>query len=386
MKRKQLGFGLVELLIAMTLGLVLSAGIIQVFLANRQAQRVEQSVARMQENGRIALELITKDLRLAGFVGCGAFIPATNRTFTNHVAAMAGAGNTFDGVEGVNASSAFLSNSVRGFSFNNNAWTPALGQGVTAAAVNGARDGSDVLSIYFGEFTGAVIQGSVANAANITVERRVMQNSCFTRGQVVMISDCKDADVIAVTNDPDCNNPNITLEHGAGLNTENFLGTAGERNTYSSVGIDPNSAARPRVMAFRNFAYFIRNTGRLNVDGSPVMALFRWDGAQAVELVEGIEFLRVEFGHKITDASNSNIRYVPPSNMNAADWGRVTSVRVGVLVQGFDAVRDVNDMNNYLVADQQIPAVAVPGGVQHAGGRTLRQAYTTTIEVRNRQW
>lgn len=381
MKKRLHGFSIVELLIAMTLGLVLSAGIIQVFLANRQAQRIEQSVARVQENGRLALELITQDLRMAGFVGCGAFLKNTDRTFTNHVAALAGNNNTFDGVNGPLG---FSSNSVRGFSFNNNVWTPALGQGVNAGAVAGARPGSDVLSIYFGEQVGAVVQGSVNGAGNISVDRLAMQNSCFTQNQIVMISDCKDADVIAVTNAPNCNNTNITLEHAVGLNSDNLLGTATENNSYSSAGIPAASAARPRILAFRSFAYFVRDSGRTNADGGPVMSLFRWNGTSATELVEGVEFLRIEFGQKITTGANlGNIRYVMPANVT--NWGEVTSVRVGILAQGFDAVRDINDATNYLVAGQEIPAIAAAGVVAHSGGRTLRQAYTATIELRNRQ-
>jgi len=67
MRRQQLGLSLVELMVALLLGLVLMTGIIQVFLASRQTYNTNEAMARMQENGRFALEFISRSARLAGY-------------------------------------------------------------------------------------------------------------------------------------------------------------------------------------------------------------------------------------------------------------------------------------------------------------------------------
>jgi type IV pilus assembly protein PilW len=64
---KQKGFSLIELMIAMVLGLLLMAGVINIFLASNQTYRLQDAMFRMQESGRFALSTILKDARDAGF-------------------------------------------------------------------------------------------------------------------------------------------------------------------------------------------------------------------------------------------------------------------------------------------------------------------------------
>lgn len=65
--RRQRGMTLIELLVAIALGLLLLAGILQVFAASRQSYRVQQNTARMQENALIAVEILQRSVREAGF-------------------------------------------------------------------------------------------------------------------------------------------------------------------------------------------------------------------------------------------------------------------------------------------------------------------------------
>ena len=68
-ERNQKGMALVELLVAMLIGLVLVGGILQIFSSSRQTHRVHEATARMQESGRMALEVISRDVRMADFLG-----------------------------------------------------------------------------------------------------------------------------------------------------------------------------------------------------------------------------------------------------------------------------------------------------------------------------
>jgi type IV pilus assembly protein PilW len=66
---RQAGFSLVEIMIATTLGLLLTSGVISVFISSKQAYNTNESIGRLQENGRLALFLIANDLRHANFWG-----------------------------------------------------------------------------------------------------------------------------------------------------------------------------------------------------------------------------------------------------------------------------------------------------------------------------
>lgn len=64
------GFTLVELMIAMTLGLFVLAGVISIFIENKQVYRVLDARSRMQENARYALYVLGRDIRMAGYMSC----------------------------------------------------------------------------------------------------------------------------------------------------------------------------------------------------------------------------------------------------------------------------------------------------------------------------
>jgi len=63
------GYSLIELMIALTLGLILAASIVQAVLAAGQHYRVSQTLARIMEGGHFALDLIASDIRRAGYWG-----------------------------------------------------------------------------------------------------------------------------------------------------------------------------------------------------------------------------------------------------------------------------------------------------------------------------
>ncbi len=69
------GFSLVELMIALVITLILLAGIGQIFVSSKKSFTIQDSLARQQENGRYAIEIISQDLRRAGYWGGTAIIP-----------------------------------------------------------------------------------------------------------------------------------------------------------------------------------------------------------------------------------------------------------------------------------------------------------------------
>lgn len=65
------GLSLVELMISMVLGLLVVGSAVAIFISNRQTYRATEGVGRVQENGRMAFELMARDLREAGGNACG---------------------------------------------------------------------------------------------------------------------------------------------------------------------------------------------------------------------------------------------------------------------------------------------------------------------------
>ena len=64
------GLSMVELMVAMTIGLILTASIGYVYLGSRQTFRSMDDFSRIQENYRYAMDQIGMDVRQAGYSGC----------------------------------------------------------------------------------------------------------------------------------------------------------------------------------------------------------------------------------------------------------------------------------------------------------------------------
>ena len=70
-RNRMVGLSLIELMIAMVLGLLIMAGVASIFSANSQINRSSQNVSRVQETARTVFELMGRDLRESGVNGCG---------------------------------------------------------------------------------------------------------------------------------------------------------------------------------------------------------------------------------------------------------------------------------------------------------------------------
>jgi len=68
-KHRQSGFSIIELLVAVTLGLFLMAALVEVLLSGNRSFTSANHLSRLQENGRIATGMIVTDLKRAGYMG-----------------------------------------------------------------------------------------------------------------------------------------------------------------------------------------------------------------------------------------------------------------------------------------------------------------------------
>jgi type IV pilus assembly protein PilW len=65
------GFTIIELMVAMLLGLIVIAGITSVFLANQQVYRTNSALGDVQDSTRMSFEMLAQNIREAGLLGCG---------------------------------------------------------------------------------------------------------------------------------------------------------------------------------------------------------------------------------------------------------------------------------------------------------------------------
>ena len=65
--RDQLGIGLVELMVALVVSTILLSGVIQIFISSKLSYRMLDGYSRLQENGRFAVDTLSRNIRLAGY-------------------------------------------------------------------------------------------------------------------------------------------------------------------------------------------------------------------------------------------------------------------------------------------------------------------------------
>ncbi|MBI5658209.1 MAG: PilW family protein [Nitrosomonadales bacterium] len=78
--RRQAGLSLAELMISLTIGLVLLAGITTLIVQQSGTRREMEKSSRQIENGRYAMEILRNDIELAGFFG--EYAPLGNATYS----------------------------------------------------------------------------------------------------------------------------------------------------------------------------------------------------------------------------------------------------------------------------------------------------------------
>lgn len=348
--RRQRGVSLVEMMVALVLGLVLSAGVIQIYVANKQAYRAADATSRLQENARFAMEVLTRDIRMAGYQGCG----GEARTVVN----------TLD-PDG-NGYSAFLydfSVPLGGSDWDttDSAWYPSLD-----ATVSGSSpvEGSDVISlrgIFDGESATVTGQpsdisdcaGSSYNEANV----KVSDPSGFSQGDIVIVSSCSNAAVFQITGTTGTGSDVLLHSTTAATPTP---GNATKQLGACYVGTG-------EVAKITTRSFFIGD----NASGVP--SLYRKDGsAAAEELVEGVQNMQILYGEDTDLAFDGSANRYRPAD-DVGDWSRVVSVRISLLLRSPED-NVVSAPQTYTFNDSEVTAA----------DRRLRRVYTTTIGLRNR--
>ena len=333
----QRGFGLIELMVGSTLGLILLATIISIYLSTKQTYNIQESLARMQENARLALRLITHDARMAGYLG-GVVQPWAIRESTDLPI-----GTLTGECHAGWARSAILPNDgVAAPTLTGADNSPDLFSGCIHAG--GHSQGTDILSLYFAD-------------ANPVADDSLQQGRIYLRS---------------------------SLQGG-------LLFKAG---ADKSLPKDFNMAGTPHTFRLNAVAYYLRpwsvippTRAQPGGDGIPTLmrATLSDCGASACvkneALIEGIVNLQFQYG--VDDSGGlKTLHYLNADQLGdfthqpgKSAWQSVRAVRIALLARSLTAEPGYRDTNApYRMADQTVDVAA---GFRHL-------LITGTVALRNK--
>ncbi|HEX5091642.1 MAG TPA: PilW family protein [Burkholderiales bacterium] len=324
--RRQAGLTLVELMVSITLGLMILSGVLTVFFNTSAARNEVERTSRQIENGRHAVQLLSTDLRLAGFYG--EFNPSS-------VAAPASLPGDPCSLAAADWQQ-WLPFHVLGFD--------NVGFASPSCALPGLKPGTDVVMLRRARTCFAGVGGCDPAAAGLPY---------------LQVSLCA-SEVTPIK---------VGVEGGAAfdLKSKDCVGTAEKRQYYTHI-------------------YFVSTD---NGVGGAVPTLMRLEltgsGWNVVPLVEGIEEFQAEYGldsdgDGAPDAYVANPSDFPKGACTGAcptnNWLNVVTVRFHVLARNLDASPGYVDAKTYELGkdDSGNPVSVTPGGAyrRHVYGSLVR--------------
>jgi len=312
------GFTLIELMVAMILGLIVIAGVTSVFLAGQQSFRTNNALSDVQDGSRIAFELLARDIREAGLTGCD--------STSNRIA------NVLSNQNNPNAWWANWGNALHGYGGGNSNGTdgdvnqtdPAV---TTGTGVGQRVAGTDSLEIISAGNLPVTIESDKEPAANFKLNA---PSTTLQSGDVIIVCSPDHATIVQISN---YNNNNVTVVHNTGnvVSPGNCSKGLGYPTDCSSTNgniytFPPNSL----IAGLTASDWYIGNNGDSQGSGKSLyrIALVNVNqtgvGTQAQEVVRNVTDMQ------ITYLQNPNTSFV--SAANVTDWSQVIAARVTLTV------------------------------------------------------
>lgn len=332
----QLGFSIVELMVAILIGLIILGGVVQVMVTSKHTFLGQEDMSYIQENARYAVDVIGRDIQGAGYWGCAS-------GDARH--ALVGDVNT--------AASAFLGvGAVQGFSSAN---APEVYRGDLRELETGISSESILVRSLKGPGVPLI------SHSNITIT--LPGDHGFTEGQYLGVvgEDCRRLGVFRVSAPPAGNT--VTA------NSANIK----PRLDRSCVGADCAGYNQPYLVGalvkpYAAHAYYIGDSQF--VTGEPALKRRVLSGNTAIEeeIAVGVEDLFLRYGIR----ENNSVRYKPVGDVTAAEWSNVVAVEVNLLLRSATASLSRPETKG------------IPGSERQYTDRRMRQVVTSTFRIRNR--
>ncbi|MBX2849678.1 MAG: PilW family protein, partial [Acidiferrobacterales bacterium] len=353
------GYTLLEVLIAMALGLFLVGILITVYIGAQGTFRTTNEVSRSQESTRFAVNFLTRDIRMAGYSNCSAavskqnllnldsdyYIPSMEYTVFGWEFGGTDTGDTYDLTYDTATDDVVTSTDVDSLRTSNsgssNDWDSQIIQAAAPAAptavnlpdsIEGFEPlvGSDIIAVSISTPLDLV----VANQPSQRTPALELLNSDLTSisatdiatGQIIKIGDCASIDTFQ----------NVALATDTFVEIDDSSTPAPGNNFNALFNWQKSWDQSASVYEVETRIYYI-GTGS---SGTP--ALFRYStlcgidnscGANSVELIDGIENMQVLYGE---DTNGDDVADVFVSADSVANYANVTSVKLGLLMRSPD--------------------------------------------------
>jgi type IV pilus assembly protein PilW len=340
-RRRQAGMSLMELMITLTIGLMLLSGLATIFASSSDANRELQKTAAQIENGRFAIETLIQDLRLAGFYG----------HLHDMSAITAPATVPPDPCQSGSAAELLK-----------NLWYPVQGYRGTIDATSPASDSRPDISA---TSCGALLtNANLKPGSDILVVRRADTNP-------LAATDVAASNVYYVQ----ASSSGAQVQIGGGIAIGDKQADGATDSTLKLTnGATPAPSAPIRKL--RVHVYFVAPcsvgkgangecTGAAGEDSIPTLKRIELGGVGAmsiVPLVEGVDYLKLEYGVDTTPATVSvETGYKGDATVDSytatpADWITVIAAKVYVLARNTQTTRDYVDNKSYTLGSASAPA------------------------------
>jgi len=339
---RQAGYSMLELLVAMTIGVLVLGSAIAMQVSNRGSFRATTSELEMKTSAKMAAEFIGTSLRGVGAMGCrtvDAFqgIQSANRQAETESAYNIVLNSTNTDIKYLADANFNAGHEILGYEAIGSAWNPVP---ATELKLDRMTPGSDAITLRGGVGqTYVIANGRSYGQASYPLAVKAGTDIEVTAGNYAVASTCKNAEVFKVTG---VGADGIGRGAGSGLNS-NSQGVTTQR-----YGIGREDFAELRRVA--TTSYYIGN----NLRGTPT--LYRNIDGISSPLVEGVEHMMLEYG--IED--NAVLRNVASRYLTADEiqkscvvtpgaplsvplpkgclWPSVVSVRVSFIMRSRDEI------------------------------------------------
>ena len=328
-RRQQRGLTLVELMIALVIGLLIVAAMSVLFAGSSRSRQEIESSADVSENGRYALDTLGRELSQTGFYGSLVLPPAAPALIPNETLSVADA--------------MCLTGSAKLGDWKDYLSYYALGLG--SAGIPGGTSSSDAdpsciagkrkagTDAIFIQRASTCAVGDPGCAAEVTTDAYLQISECGTEYSVT---------------------PLVLGQGGAGASTFS-LHTKG---TDGSCG----ATLAPKRKLVRRI-YYISTADALSYQDIPLTGAL----PPAVVLVENIEQMQIEYAFDTVGSGTPDVFAAasnpPPGTPPNTDWAQVIGVRVWLLARSADPSRNTKNAADFVLGgDTTFRVDANPAG------------------------
>lgn len=345
----QAGVSLVELLVSVAIGLVILAGVLQLYVSSVNNEQSQSGISRIQENVRYIFSRLEYDIANSGFTGC---LPLQPDRIVNVLGLNIGLGDTAD----------------------------------YSSYISGTNDdgllASDTFTVKYSSFASSVpIDRMVGDTtSDFVVDSSVAAFGQLEQYQIAVASDCSRTAIFMITNAPAANSvgpDQALIEHAPGVTAPADGINEGQFNTDAELQ-NMFGQDTPAALYFggsggtQSFVYSIGTSAAADAaglecenDAPENCALFRNDN----ELAEGVQSMQVEYGEQ--SAAGDTVFYRDADDI--VDWLAIDRIRVTLDFNSIDEVPTNGGSSG----------PSGPSGPSGSGTELMVRTMSKTIMVRN---